>query len=248
MNNLVKSEVLTLDSREVAKMVKKDHAHLMRDVDTYIEYLKKSEKPKLDFQNFFIEDTYKAEGNNKTYKCYQVTKKGCELIAHKMTGEKGILFTATYINRFHDMEQALKQPVNQKQVISVEEKHKSIEARYNNSLARKANILLKMTKMTGITDQYKQVLCSYASAIIADKPLIPLPEISEKTLTAEEVGKQLGITANKVGRIAKEHNLKVEKYGKWFHDKSRYSNKEVPSFRYFENVIPVIGQILKEVS
>ena len=42
--------------------------------------------------------------------CYNVTKKGCEFIAHKMTGVKGTAFTAQYINRFHDMEQALEQP------------------------------------------------------------------------------------------------------------------------------------------
>lgn len=31
-------------------------------------------------------------------------KKGCEFIAHKMTGQKGTEFTARYINRFHEME------------------------------------------------------------------------------------------------------------------------------------------------
>lgn len=43
-------------------------------------------------------------------KCYLITKKGCEFLAHKMTGKKGALFTATYINRFHEMEQQLYQP------------------------------------------------------------------------------------------------------------------------------------------
>ena len=40
--------------------------------------------------------------------CYQVTKKGCEFIAHKLTGVKGTEFTAKYINRFHEMEDAIK--------------------------------------------------------------------------------------------------------------------------------------------
>jgi len=125
-----------------------------------------------------------------------------------------------------------------------EDKKKLAEARYNNSLVRKANILLKLADKDEISKEYKQVLYSYATAIIADKPLLPLPEMTEPTLTAEEVGKRLGITANMVGRIAKEHNLKTEQYGKWFHDKSRYSNKEVQSFRYYESVIPVIKAIL----
>ena len=88
-----------LDSREVAEMVGKRHANLIRDIEHYIEIMGKNSK--LSFQNFFIERTYKTDGNNKTYKRYDITKKGCEMIANKMTGEKGILFTATYVERFH---------------------------------------------------------------------------------------------------------------------------------------------------
>lgn len=124
-------------------------------------------------------------------------------------------------------------------------KQQEIEARLNNSKARKANILLKLADKSELTKEYKQLLYSYASAIIADKPLIPLPISEEKTYSAGEVGTQLGVSANKIGRIAKENNLKTEQYGKWFHDKSRYSNKEVESFRYFESVIPIIKSILE---
>lgn len=133
-----------------------------------------------------------------------------------------------------------------KLVPTTEEKRKLSEARYNNSLSRKANILLKLAEKAEISKEYRQVLYSYATAIIADKPLLPLPEISERTLTAEEVGKELGITANMVGRITNEHNLKTEQYGKWFHDKSKYSSKEVPCFRYYSSIIPVIESILDE--
>lgn len=63
---------------------------------------------RLNFQpsDFFRESTYKDE-SGKTNKCYDCTRKGCEFLAHKFNGEKGIQFTATYINRFHDMEQVL---------------------------------------------------------------------------------------------------------------------------------------------
>ena len=33
---------------------------------------------------------------------------GCEMLANKLTGEKGILFTAKYVKRFNDMEQYIK--------------------------------------------------------------------------------------------------------------------------------------------
>ena len=95
---------LYTDSREVAKMIGKDHAHLMRDIDGYIATMRES---KIGFSEFFVISTYKAEGNNKTYPCYLITKKGCEFVANKLTGQKGIVFTAAYVSAFHDMEDKL---------------------------------------------------------------------------------------------------------------------------------------------
>lgn len=102
MNNL---KVLSLDSREVAKMLPKAHAHLLRDIDKWNEYFTESN---FGFSEFWQESSYR-DTTGRTLKCYLITKKGCEFIAHKMTGKKGALFTATYINRFHEMEQALKE-------------------------------------------------------------------------------------------------------------------------------------------
>src|SRR5699024_8944629 len=104
MTNLQVKEILTLDSREVAEMVEKRHANLIRDIETYINYLNNSKMSSLDF---FIPSTY-IDSKGEERPNYQITKKGCEFIAHKLTGQKGTLFTATYINRFHEMEQALK--------------------------------------------------------------------------------------------------------------------------------------------
>lgn len=57
-------------------------------------------------QNYFIPSTYRA--GTREYKCYEVTKMGCELLGNKQQGEKGILFTAKYVERFNQMEQAIK--------------------------------------------------------------------------------------------------------------------------------------------
>lgn len=91
---------LYTDSREVAKMIGKDHAHLMRDIDGYISALGQS---KIGFSDFFIKVSYRS-GQNKMLPCYLITKKGCEFVANKLTGKKGITFTAAYVNAFHCME------------------------------------------------------------------------------------------------------------------------------------------------
>ncbi|MEG0998804.1 MAG: Rha family transcriptional regulator [Clostridiales bacterium] len=65
-------------------------------------------KPLFAIKEFFIESTYKdAKGEERL--CFLCTRKGCDMIANKMTGEKGTLFTAAYINRFYEMERQLTQ-------------------------------------------------------------------------------------------------------------------------------------------
>lgn len=97
----------TLDSREVAEMVGKQHKNLLADVRGYMKELGEL---KIQPTDFFRENTYKTE-QNKKLPCYDITKKGCEFIAHKLTGIKGTEFTAKYINRFHDMENQIINPL-----------------------------------------------------------------------------------------------------------------------------------------
>ncbi|WP_418929221.1 Rha family transcriptional regulator [Clostridium fessum] len=96
-------EQKTITSIEVAEMVGKEHKELLRDIRRYGEQLGQS---KIAQSDFFAESTYR-NSQNKEQPCYLVTKKGCEFIAHKLTGVKGTEFTAKYINRFHEMEDAL---------------------------------------------------------------------------------------------------------------------------------------------
>ena len=95
----------TIDSRLVAEALEMRHTDLLRKIDGYTGIL---ENAKLRSHDFFIPDTYKIDRNTKTYKCYMLTKKGCEMVANKTTGEKGVIFTAMYVEAFNDMQQDLK--------------------------------------------------------------------------------------------------------------------------------------------
>lgn len=105
---LVKSEIgqapRTINSREVAEMTGKKHNNLMRDIKGYVKVLE--DNSKLSSPNFFIESTY-VNSQNKVQPCYELTRKGCDMVANKMTGEKGILFTAAYVTRFEEMEKEI---------------------------------------------------------------------------------------------------------------------------------------------
>ncbi len=106
-----------LTSVEVADMVGKEHSKLLRDIRRYSEHLNEA---KIGLVDFFIESTYSDQkGENRP--CYKVTKKGCEFIAHKLTGQKGTEFTAKYINKFHEMEDAVQN--NPRKLSALEQIH-----------------------------------------------------------------------------------------------------------------------------
>ncbi|NHI48111.1 phage regulatory protein [Clostridium botulinum] len=104
MNNLqlINNKNLTLESTEVSEMTGKEHKNLMRDIRNYVDILEGSN---LSSHDYFIGSTY-INSQNKEQPCYLLTKMGCEMVANKMTGKKGVLFTAKYVKRFNQMEQS----------------------------------------------------------------------------------------------------------------------------------------------
>ena len=103
-------DIKTISSREVAVMMdmtsKDGHSDLMKKIGKINETLLSE---KIPTANYWFESTYK-DSTGRTLKEYQVTKKGCEMLAHKSTGNKGIIFTHKYMERFEQMEQALHNP------------------------------------------------------------------------------------------------------------------------------------------
>lgn len=102
--------VQTITTLEIAEMMEIEHWQVLRKLDGreengkhikgYIEILGNHQMVVTDY---FIKSTYMTE-QNKEMPCYEVTKLGCDFLANKFTGEKGILFTAKYVKRFNDME------------------------------------------------------------------------------------------------------------------------------------------------
>lgn len=97
--------VQTIPSYEVAEMMEKSHAdvltmiHGKSDRKGIIQVLTEVQ---MDASEYFIESTYQDK-SGKSNKCYECTKLGCDMLANKMTGEKGILFTARYVKKFNEM-------------------------------------------------------------------------------------------------------------------------------------------------
>lgn len=110
---------IVFDSRSVAKWIDKNHFDFLKSIRKYIDELivlsVKFEESKVaclpnnpyNPDLYFIETTYK-QGNGKTNTRYDITVKGCEFVCHKLTGIKGTMFTARYINEFHKMKDTFK--------------------------------------------------------------------------------------------------------------------------------------------
>ena len=108
MGNIGITKTDAITSAEVAEMVGKEHKELLRDIRRYEEQFAES---KIALGDFFKGSAY-TDKNNQSRPCYMVTEKGCEFIAHKLTGVKGTAFTAKYVNRFHEMKQELQIPMS----------------------------------------------------------------------------------------------------------------------------------------
>lgn len=107
------------------------------------------------------------------------------------------------------------------------------EAMLLNARTRQAKLILDMQKNNTLSPVAVELLGVNALEVLTDSDTNYRPQV-EKTYTATEIAKELGVTANKVGRVANANNLKTEKYGIKVLDKSKYSDKQVASFRYNE--------------
>lgn len=124
-------------------------------------------------------------------------------------------------------------------------KEKEIQTRFNNSVARKANALLKIANDPLTTKERKKALLAQATEILTGtKEIKTLPQPIKKTYSATEIGKKLGISKQQVGRLANTHNLKTDEFGMFFKEELKQNNKEVDNFRYYEDVIPVLKELL----
>jgi Rha family phage regulatory protein len=185
---------LVVDSRDVAEMVGKNHKDLLESIRNYIQYL---ESGKFRSQDFFISHTYKVDGNNKTYDCYLLTRKGCDMVANKMTGEKGVLFTAAYVDRFYEMERKL----NTHQIPQT----------LSEALRLAADLAEKNAILAAENETQKQIIgelqpkADYVDYILS----------STGTVTTTQIAADYCMTANQMNKLLLEARIQHKVNGQW---------------------------------
>ncbi|MBC2115729.1 phage antirepressor KilAC domain-containing protein [Listeria booriae] len=218
MSNLkVNEKSSTLNSREVAKMIGKEHHKLTRDIDTYIKYISETSKfssddidqnPKLDSEDFFIESSYQA-GTGKSYKCYELTKMGCEMVANKMTGAKGVQFTATYVKRFNELEEN----ENKKMAFY-------IPATYAEALALAAKQAEENEQLKIENQIQTQRIAEYEPKVTYYDEILK----SRGLMAVTQIAADYDLTAQKLNRILKEERVQHKVGGQWILYKDYMNN------------------------
>lgn len=178
-----------LDSRDVAKMIGKTHAHLIRDIDGYIQDI--NQNPNLDSDQFFIPSTYRA-GTGKEYKCYLITREGCEFVANKVTGKKGNQFTAEYVKLFNSMKRKIEYPIE-----AIYAKYPEMPRNFSQALRMLADSEEELAKQKPKVDYYESQMRN--------------PGL----MTTTEIAKDFGWSASKLNKWLEAHHIIYKQGDHW---------------------------------
>lgn len=200
-----KNGQLLTDSRNVAKMIGKRHDHLIRDISGYLKVMNGTDPKvgvsdsnglKIEPVDFFIESTYKDD-TGRTLPCYLLTKKGCDMVANKLTGQKGVLFTAAYVTAFEQMRECIK---TGKALPDDESRKLRARAMALNAANRSARMLIDAYDSAGIQPSYKVLALTDLYRNEGLKLPTPPLEVDELTYDFTEMAKELGIMSEASGK------------------------------------------------
>lgn len=122
---------------------------------------------------------------------------------------------------------------------------KALQIQEMNMRIRMSEQFLKLAEIeTTLSKNYRDILISKSVEALAGEQLLPLPKVIQKTYSATEVGEMLGVTAQRIGRIANLNSMKTDEFGEFYKDKSPYSSKEVDVFRYNDKAVEQFKKLL----
>lgn len=202
--------VQTIPSYEVAEMMEVEHAKVLRMIEgdkTHIGIIPTLRKAQLGVSEYFIESTYKVENNNKIYKCYECTKLGCDMLANKITGEKGILFTARYVKKFNEMIEDPYKGISTelRAILMLDKKQQEIEKRVT-------GIENKMTIDYELAENLRNAISSRAVYLLGGKYTDAYKKLSKKLFAEFYKGLKTSFKVNSYKNIAQKNYDDALKY------------------------------------
>lgn len=171
-------------------------------------------------------------------KFYLWTEKGALLHAKSLNTDKAWEAYECLVDTYFSVRE-------QGQLPQRPDRTKALEVKEMNARVRMSNQFLKLANAeTTLSKDYKSILIAKAAEVLAGEAILPLPKSEQKMYTATEIGKMLGVSAQKIGRLSSQNGMKTEEYGEFYKDKSPYSCKEVDAFRYNEKAVERFKELL----
>lgn len=179
--------------------------------------------------------------SNRTQHIYLLSERGYSLLVKFMDDEKATRVYKQLLDNYFNMREAIKN--NNPSLVQ----QRRLSIMEDNAATRKANMMYKIAMATS-SETARQSLLAHAAKELTGEMTVPV--MKHKEYTATQIGQKLGITSNKVGRIANQLGLKAEQpgqneYGRWANSKSRSSDKEVPQWLYFDKGVKAIELAIK---
>ena len=119
---------------------------------------------------------------------------------------------------------------------------KRLDIMEKNANCRMAKVILEGMKQFKdvMTNESRTVfMTGYAELTTKQDLKHMLPVATEKWYSATDLANEFGVSAQKIGRLSNEYNLKApegesNEYGTWIRSKSEHSSKEVMTWVYYE--------------
>lgn len=195
--------------------------------------------------DLFTEMGFTAAEWGNANNVYMLSERGYAKLLKILEDDKAWDIYDELVDNYFNMRAAVKQ--NNPSLVA----SKRLEIMEANAKTRKANLLYKLAMATKSESSSQTMLALAAKELTGE---MTIPVLKQKEYSAGEVAKKLGISsAQKVGKIANKLGIKAEQlgqneYGRWTNSKSRYSDKEVPQWVYFDKGVQAIKAELKEAS
>lgn len=187
----------TLNSREVAKMIRRKHSELLKDIRRYSDYLAAGDFP---LGRYFMKSSY-IDANNQERPCFLVTKAGCEIIANKLTGKHGTWFTAAYVDKFNQMEH---------RQANINVKYQ-IPQSFAEALRLAADVAEQNSQLRADNEIKTQKIAEYEPKITYLDQILKSPA----TLTVTQIAADYGMSARALNEFLHRKRIQHKVNGQW---------------------------------
>ncbi|NME31331.1 ORF6N domain-containing protein [Ligilactobacillus ruminis] len=201
----------------------------------------------LDLKQITPSDVFSEYGFNKAQwgnanNIYMLSERGYAKLLKILEDDTAWDIYDELVDNYFNMRQAIK--ADNKALVA----NKRLAIMEENAKTRKANLLYKIAMATESQSSAQSMLALAAKELTGE---MTIPVMKRKEYSATEVGEKLGISAQKVGKIANQLGIKAEqpgqnRFGRWAMSKSKYSNKEVAQWLYYQAGVNKIAEFLRE--